>query len=63
MCILYFKGSSSTDKEDEDDNVDHINDYDVRFARYKDRVKVQEHYFYNSIVEDSISGSSCDSND
>lgn len=30
----------------------------MRFARYKQRVKAEEHYYYNSVVEESPSSDS-----
>ncbi|XP_026812217.1 probable RNA polymerase II nuclear localization protein SLC7A6OS [Rhopalosiphum maidis] len=47
---------SSTDSED------NIDDYELHFARYKERVKAEEHFFYNSVLDDS-SGSTNDSDD
>lgn len=53
---------SSIDNEDEDsDNLldcDDYDDYDSRFAKYKERVKAEEHFYYNSVLEDSSNGSS-----
>ncbi|KAF0753640.1 Uncharacterized protein FWK35_00017586 [Aphis craccivora] len=46
---------SSTDSED-------IEDYELHFAKYKERVKAEEHFFYNSVIDDS-SGSTNDSDD
>jgi len=50
--------SSSDSKNKDSDDEDSIEDYDVRFARYKERVKAEEHGFYNSVIEDSSSSSS-----
>ncbi|VVC33801.1 Transcription factor Iwr1 [Cinara cedri] len=52
----------SSSDDDDFDNRDLPNDYDSRLARYKERVKAQEHYYYNNDINDSTSGSS-DSND
>jgi len=43
------------------DTDENIEDYDLRFARYKERVKAEEHFFYNSV--DESSGSINDSDD
>lgn len=61
---LIISGNSSSDFENEEnsDNEDTIEDYDVRFARYKERVKAEEHFYYNSI-KDNSSNESTDSDD
>ncbi|KAL5245027.1 hypothetical protein ACI65C_012437 [Semiaphis heraclei] len=43
------------------DAEENIEDYDLRFARYKERVKAEEHFFYNSV--DESAGSTNDSDD
>ncbi|XP_060869685.1 probable RNA polymerase II nuclear localization protein SLC7A6OS [Metopolophium dirhodum] len=47
--------------ESSSDTDENIEDYDLRFARYKERVKAEEHFFYNSV--DESSGSTNDSDD
>ncbi|XP_025414386.1 MATH and LRR domain-containing protein PFE0570w isoform X2 [Sipha flava] len=49
--------SSCSDNRNTDDE-DNIDDYDVRFARYRQRVKAEEHFFYNNVIDDSHSESS-----
>lgn len=44
------------------DTEENIEDYNLRFARYKERVKAEEHCFYNSVIDES-SGSTDDSDD
>lgn len=52
--FLFVLDDSSSDTDE------NIEDYDLRFARYKERVKAEEHFFYNSI---DSSGSTNDSDD
>lgn len=61
---LIISGDSSVDFENEEntDNEDTFENYDVRFARYKERVKDEEHFYYNS-VKDNSSNESTDSDD
>jgi hypothetical protein len=57
---LYFLDSSNSSCSDNrnTDDEDNIDDYDVRFARYRQRVKAEEHFFYNNVIDDSHSESS-----
>lgn len=52
---IFVLDDSSSDAEE------NIEDYDLRFARYKERVKAEEHFFYNSV--DESAGSTNDSDD
>lgn len=54
IISIIFLGNSSSDIEDGEND---ICDYEANFAKYKQRVKAEEHYFYNSVVDDSLSGS------
>lgn len=53
-AYYFISGSSSSEDKDEDN----IEDYDVRFARYKERVKAEEHFFYTSEIESTSSSDS-----
>lgn len=54
-----FLGSSSDTRDDENsDDEDNIEDYNARFAMYKQRVKAEEHFFYNSVIEESCTSDS-----
>lgn len=62
---MFVSGSSSSndfDDEENNFNEDSIENYDVLFARYKQRVKEEEHFYYN-IVKDYSSYESTDSDD
>lgn len=58
---MFLGGSSSSSdtKDDENsDDEDNIEDYNTRFAMYKQRVKAEEHFFYNSVIEESCTSDS-----
>lgn len=59
---IYFMNNVFVSDDSSTDIEENIEDYDIRFARYKERVKAEEHCFYNSVIDDS-SGSTSDSDD
>lgn len=60
ILYIHFSGTSSSDDGEVKytDDEDSIDDYDIRFAKYKECVKAEEHCFYNCVLSDTSSESS-----
>lgn len=56
------RNSSCAEVEDNSDDDNSVDDYGIQFARYKERVKAEEHCFYNNIIDDTPSESSVSDN-